>query len=118
MEGLRFRAGSSCENRHQSFAVTSAVEGEALSAATTTARRGSAPRGGRLAVRGLRLWRRVRPLLAGAARIQEIARAATDLDAAAAVFFLALGADQRADAIALAAHRVQRVEACDLDVEF
>src|ERR1700742_4388919 len=97
-------------NHGRLFAVAAAVKREAFSAtAPTASRRRARPRGGGLPLCGLRLWRRVRPFLAGTARIQEEARAATDLDAAAAIFFLALGADQRADALGLAAYRVQRI---------
>src|SRR5579871_3247665 len=70
-----------------------------------------------VALDGARLRRWLRTFLADAARIEESAAAAADLNAAAAVFLLALGADQRADAVGLASYHVERIEACDLDVE-
>ena len=103
--------------RSQLFAVTSTVEGEALSAAASTARGGRTLLWRRFLRRGARLWRRLGALFAGAARIQEAAAAAADLDAAATIFLLALGADQRANPVGLAAHHIQRVEARDFDVE-
>ena len=65
--------------------------------------------------RGARLG--LRAFLTRPARIQEKAAATTDLDAAVAILPLPLGADQRTDPVGLAAHGVQRIKTCELDIE-
>jgi hypothetical protein len=60
----------------------------------------------------------LRSLFACAAGIENIAAAAACLNAAVASHPLSGGTDQRAHAVGPDAYRIERIEACDLHVEF
>src|SRR3984893_6165753 len=104
------------ETRYRTQLLTVAV---AIERKPLPARRGT----------GLASWRRFmlgycpclrrgfRPLLTRAARIQEEAAAATDLNAAICVRTLPLAANQRTNPNRFAAHGVKRIQAGQLDVE-
>ena len=94
-----------------SLAVELPAEGMA-SAAVAAGWSGRRARGRFVARHGLWLLRRrIRTPPAHAPGIQHLVALANDLDATIALDLLSLGANQRADAIGLGAHRIERIEA-------
>src|SRR3954463_15890312 len=98
-----------------SLAVCLSAKGKALAAASCRRRRaGRWFAGDRFASRrGLRLGRRFGLLFAGSAGIEEIAALANGLNAAVSIGALAFFANQRADAVGLAANGIERIKTCD-----
>ena len=96
----------------QLFAEALAVEGEALAAATTTATTSAGLRGVRRAAAGSGfLWQT--PLEPSTKPLSQLICKQRSPSA-----LLALAANERTDAAGLGAHRIERIEACELDVEF